>query len=90
MQQVDWVGEPERKPAKDLPNLRPDIAEQKAILVRRINLICNKVPKGYQGMSVNSVREFKKRREEALKVAGNKRSSVHELSAALSNVECYE
>ena len=36
--------------------------------------------------SVNAVREWKKAREESMKVASNKRASVNELSAALSNM----
>lgn len=57
--QDDWVGGlPERK-FKDLPNLRPDVAEQKAILCRQICSICNRVPKNYQTMGVQAIREFK-------------------------------
>ena len=88
MDQIDWVGdEPKRKPFKDLPNLRPSVAEEKAKLCLTISEMCRKVPKNYQQMGVESLRDWKKTREEVLKVAGNKRASIHELTAAINNMK---
>jgi hypothetical protein len=86
MSQVDWIGEPPPKKFKDLPNLRPGIAEEKAMLCKRIGDVCMRVPPDFQSMSVNKVRQWKQDREGALKVAGNKRASIHELTAALNSM----
>lgn len=88
MEQLDWVGAPERK-FKDIRNQRDAVAEEKAVLCKQIGSICNKVPKNYSQMDVIQIRSFKKDREAAMKVAGSKRSSINDLTAALSNMQRY-
>lgn len=84
MEQLDWVGG-----FKDIRNQRDAVAEEKAVLCKQIGSICNKVPKNYSQMDVIQIRSFKKDREAAMKVAGSKRSSINDLTAALSNMQRY-
>ena len=87
MKQLDWVGEPPPKKFKDIRNTQDAVAEEKARLCKAIGDVCNyRLPESVKAGSVNAVREWKKAREESMKVAGNKRASVNELSAALSNM----
>lgn len=89
MNQSDWISEAPAtsKPFKDLPNMRPGIAQEKAQLCYRLGELCNKVPLKVRNGSVQAVREWRKEREKAMKVAGNKRASVFELTAAVSTME---
>jgi hypothetical protein len=87
MQQLDWVGEPQRKPFKDIRNTRETSAEEKARLALQLGVMCNTCPPSIKsGGSVNDVRNWKHARAEAMKVAGNKRASVHELTAAINSM----
>lgn len=73
MNQLDWIA----------------VAEEKAALCKSIGDICNRVPSGYQQMGIEGIRAFKRDREAAMKVAGSKRSSVHELTAAPASMRRY-
>lgn len=87
MQQLDWVGEPERRKFKDIRNTRDTIAEEKARLCLLIGEAMNKVPpKLKSGGSVNDVRSWRSDRAEVEKVVKSKRSSIHELEAALNKM----
>lgn len=87
MIQLDWVGAPARKPFKDIRNTNPTVAEQKAKLCLQIGGLCAVIPSEIKnGGSVNSVRRWKFCRDAALKVAGNKRSSITELEIALKTI----
>ena len=87
MRQEDWVGSlPPRKPFKDIGNQRGTVAEEKARLCLLIGERCNKVPPSVTQGSVQTVRQWRECREKAMKVAGNKRSSVQELTSALSSM----
>ena len=86
MKQLDWVGEPERKPFKDIRKQQDAVAEEKARLCKAIGDMCNTLPKSVAAGSANKVQDWKLHREAAMKVAGNKRASVNELTAALTNM----
>ena len=90
MKQLDWVGEPPPTKFKDIRNTQDAVAEEKAGLCKLIGEACNRLPQSVKVGSVNAVREWKKAREESMKVAGNKRASVNELTAALSNMERFK
>lgn len=88
MTQLDWVGEaPAPKAFKDIRNTRPTVAEEKAELALKLGRLCNKVPPSINGASVDGVRAWRKARDAAAKVAASKRSSVQELTAAISNMQ---
>lgn len=88
MQQLDWVGEPQRKPFKDIRNTRESSAEEKARLALELGEMCNKCPASIKnGGSVNEVRNWKHAREYAMKVAGNKRASINDLTAAINSMK---
>ena len=80
----DTAPAPERKPR---PKKADPDAEAKAALAARINELCNRVPKSIISGSVESVVAWKAARIAALKVAGNKRAALHELTSALSSME---
>ena len=90
MQQLDWVGEPQRKPFKDIRNTRESSAEEKARLALELGSMCNTCPAAIKnGGTINQVREWKRDREAAMKVAGNKRASIHDLTAAINSMRRY-
>jgi hypothetical protein len=76
-----------QKPFRDIRNTRPTVAEEKAQLVMRLGLLINRAPPSINKGSINLVCAWKDARAAAAKVAANKRASVHELSAAISNME---
>jgi hypothetical protein len=78
---------PERKPR---PKKADPEAEAKAALVARINELCARVPKSIVNGSAESVVAWKAARIAALKVAGNKRAALHDLTSALSSMERYK
>jgi hypothetical protein len=89
MMQLDWIGG--EKPGarfKDVRNTRPSIAEEKAELALRLGDLINKAPPALAaGGSINAVREWRVARAAAAKIAGNSRSSVQELTSAISNMQ---
>lgn len=91
MKQIDWVGdEKPRKVFKDIHNTRNAVAEQKARLVLELNGFLNAIPpKIKSGGTVGDVREWRVAHEAAKKIASSSRSSVHELTAAISNMQRY-
>jgi hypothetical protein len=87
VQQIDWIGAPQRKPFKDINNTRESTAQEKARLALELGNICNTCPASIKsGGSINDVRNWKHARESAMKVAGNARSSVNELTAAINSM----
>lgn len=86
-EQLDWVGETAGMAGfKDIRNQRHGVAEEKAALCLRLGELCNKVPRSVRDGSVNLTREWKAERAKAMKVAGSSRSSVNELTAAISSM----
>ncbi len=88
--QVDWVGAAAGEPSafRDIRNQRASIAEEKAERALRLGRLCMSIPPAIRsGGSVNLVREWQQARSAAAKVAGNKRSSVAELDAAINNMQ---
>jgi len=82
MNQVDFVGDlPPGKPFKDIRNQRDSVAEEKAVLCKLIGERCNKAPQSVVQGYVQTVRQWQEARKKAMKVAGNKRASVSELSS---------
>lgn len=87
MNQLDWIGEKKQKAFKDIRNTRDSVAEEKARLALQLGELCNKCPERLKsGGSVQDVRTWKLAREEAMKVAGNRRASVHELTSAINKM----
>ena len=86
MEQTDWVGDARKaKVAKDIRDQRDAVAAEKARLCLRITELCRTIPpKLKTGGFVHEVRQWKEAREKCLKVSANKRSSVHELEAAMN------
>ena len=78
---------PERKPRAKRSD--PE-AEAKAAIVASINDVCGRVPKSIIAGSADAVCTWKAARLAALKVAGNKRAALHELTSALSSMERYK
>lgn len=89
MSQLDWVGgvQEQRKPFRDIPNTRQTIAEQKAELALELGRLCSLVPHSVSNGSINRTQEWLSARAAAAKTAGNKRSSVQALTAAISNMK---
>lgn len=87
--QIDWVGSvPGGQPFKDIRNQRPSVAEEKAEKALQLGRLCLAIPPQIKsGGSINKVRDWTKARNAAAKVAANKRASVSDLSAAISNME---
>jgi hypothetical protein len=93
MNQIDMLGglpEPERKPFKDVRNLRPTIAEEKAELCLRIGVLCKKPPASIINGSVQMTREWVAARKAAMATAGKARSTVPELTSAVSRMERFK
>lgn len=91
--QIDWVTPAQTanvRPFRDIRNQRQSVAEQKAELSLTLGRLCARVPPSIRDGSVNLVREWRATRAAASKVAGNSRSSVHDLTAAISNMQRYE
>lgn len=90
MSQLDWVGAPPDTPARVIRNTRPSSAEEKACLVLELGELINTIPVCVKaGGTIDSVRDWKKTREAAAKVAGNSRASSQELTAAIKNMRRY-
>jgi len=93
MKQIDFVGgidEPERKPFKDVKNLRPTIAEEKAELCLRIGVMCRKPPASVCGGTVQATQVWVDAMKRALKVAKKSKATVPELTAVLSSMERFK
>lgn len=87
-QQIDWIGAVDGKPQfKDIRNQRPSVAEEKAHKALQLGRLCNAIPPQIKaGGTIDKVRDWRKSRDAAAKVAANKRASVAELSAAINNM----
>jgi len=93
MKQIDLVGglpEQEPKPFKDVNNLRPTIAEEKAELCLRIGILCRKPPACVANGSIQTTREWIAAMKSAMATAKKVRASVPELTAAISNMERFK
>lgn len=92
-QQIDFVGglpEQEPKRFKDVKNLRPTIAEEKAELVLHIGTLCRKPPASVANGSIQDTREWVAAMKSAMAVAKKVRASVPELTAAVSSMERFK
>lgn len=93
MKQLDFVGglpEPERKLFKDVRNLRPTVAEEKAELCLRIGVLCKKPPQSVINGSVQATLEWVHAMKSAMAIAKKVRASVPELTAAVSSMERFK
>ena len=93
MKQIDLVGglpEQEPKPFKDVKNLRPTIAEEKAELCLRIGVLCRKPPPSVAHGSIQMTREWIAAMKSAMATAKKVRASVPELTAAISSMERFK
>lgn len=93
MKQIDLVGdlpEPESPKFKDVRNLRPTIAEEKAELCLRIGVLCRKPPACVANGSIQTTREWVAAMKSAMATAKKARASVPELTAALSSMERFK
>jgi hypothetical protein len=88
MSQSDWVGGlPPTAPFKDIRNQRSATAERKAYLLRELGDLINKVPPLIMSSGIERTREWRTAREAAAKIAGNSRSSVNDLTRAITNMK---
>jgi len=74
---------------RDIRNQRPSVAEEKAALCLTLGELCRKVPLSICNGDVKSVREWRLHLDKAQKVLSSKRSSVHELTAAIAQMRSY-
>lgn len=72
---------------RDIRNQRPSTAEQKAVALLRLGQLLKRVHAQIRDGSVQRVREWKACHAAALKVAGNSRSSVTEITSACHSLE---
>lgn len=77
------------KITKDISDQRPSVAEQKAILCKRLGELLRKAPESICSGDVKTVREWKIHHEAAKKKFQNSRSSVNELQSAINQMESY-
>jgi hypothetical protein len=90
LKQADWVSEPQDSVFKDIRRQRDAVAEEKAVICKLIGERCRKPPDSIVNGSVNATRDWLQAAKSAMKVAGNKRASVHELTSALSLMGWFE
>lgn len=81
---------PPLTPFKDIRNTRSSVAEEKAVLCRRLNDVLRRVPRSIGSASVQSVRAWQAAHKAAKKVLESKASSVQQLASALSSMERFE
>lgn len=87
MNQFDFVGNmPPAPPFKDIRNTRPSAAEEKAALCLELGRLCQKCPASVASGSINLTRNWVAAQKQARKIVANSRSSVAELSSAISNM----
>lgn len=92
-EQIDFIGGGANlspKPAKSISNQRPTVAEEKAELCLRIGVLCKKPPASIINGSVQMTREWVAARKAAMSTAGKVRSTVPELTAAVSRMERFK
>lgn len=90
MSQLDWVsGAAQKKNFKDIRNTKPGVAEEKAQLSLLLGALINKAPSSINSASIDTVRRWKIDRTQAAKIAANKRSSVQELTSAITRMRSY-
>lgn len=88
MSQLDWVGGPTAaKQFKDIRNQRPSTAETKAGLLIDLGKLINKVPAHIMGAGIERTREWVAARDAAAKIAGSSRSSIPDLTRAITSME---
>lgn len=90
--QTDWVSETppqQAKPFKDIRNTRPTVAEEKAQLLMQLGALIRTCPACVRDGSVNTVRAWRKTRDEAAKVAANSRSSSQQIRTAINSMARY-
>lgn len=86
MSQLDWVGEPQAQPFKDIRNTRGSVAEEKARICLLLGARINTIPAMVRDGTIDQTRAWKRDREAAAKVCANKRSSVGDLESALNSM----
>ena len=86
--QIDWIGAVDGRPQfKDIRNQRASVAETKAQRVLELGRLIAAIPPHIKsGGSVNAVREWREARASAAKIAGSSRSSIAEITSAISNM----
>jgi hypothetical protein len=90
MSQLDFVGDlppVTPRPFRDIRNTRPSAAEEKAALCLTLGGLCNRIPPSINSASIDKVREWRSARDKAAKVAASKRSSISDLTAAISSMQ---
>lgn len=89
MIQHDFIGEPSGKPFRDIRNMRPTTAEDKAQLVLELHGLCLKAPDCIRKGSIEAVRNWMELQKWSCKVAANPRSSVPDLERAIRSLRNY-
>jgi hypothetical protein len=78
------------QPFKDIRSTRPSVAEQKAELALQLGRLIARCPPGIANGSINATREWVAARKQAAATAKSTRSSVQDLTAAISNMERFK
>jgi len=83
--QIDWVSPVTTpRPFKDIRNQRESVAEEEARLLLELGRLMRKAPASVNAGSVQKVRMWVAAVKSAQKVAGSARSSVPDISRAIS------
>lgn len=75
---------------KDVRNQRPGVAQQKAELLLELGALIKVCPKAVANGSIQKVRQWRAKCEKARGVAGNPRSSVHDITRAIKSMRALE
>jgi hypothetical protein len=88
MSQTDFFDAPTqaKREFKDIRGTRPTVAEEKAALSLQLNRLCQSPPDSVRNGSINVVRSWVEAQKKALKTLKSARSSVQELTSAISNM----
>lgn len=81
-----WGGDVAPKPFKDIRSQRSSTAETKALLLRELGDLINRVPPQIMAAGIERTREWRAARDAAAKIAGNSRSSVPDLMRAIKDM----
>lgn len=82
--------QPPQPPFVDIGNQSPAVADEKAQLAMRLNILLRRIPASINQASINDTRAYLAERDRALKVLGAKRSSRIELQRAINSMMRFE
>ena len=81
---------PPLSPFKDIRNQRSGVAEEKAMLCKRLNAMLRRIPQPVAHGSIQKVRDYQASHKTAKKTLEDKRASVQQLMSAINTMERFE